>query len=768
MTGNLQLADDFFVMYDLHKLGWHSFQQLCHTIGREILGQTLESFADSNDGGRDGAFRGTWNPDGHEDLEGSFVIQCKFTVKANGRLTPSGLAEEVEKAKALVQKGICDTYILMTNANITGTSNRNIRKMFEDVGVKHVRIFEASWLTSQIVENKRLRMLVPRVYGLGDLSEILDDRAYAQAGAILETMREDISKVVITNAYQRAAAALDNNGFVLLIGEPAAGKTTIASLLAMAALDNWNAPTLVLRDPAQVIDHWNTNQSTQFFWIDDAFGVTQQDDALVDSWSRAWPTIRTMVRHGAKIVLTSRDYIYNRVRDRLKEPAFPLLNESQVVIDVHELSEDEKRQMLYNHIKLGNQPASFRTAIKPFLEEIAVHPHFVPETARRLGDSAFTKSLLIHEASIHRFVERREQFLQETIRGLDTHSRAILALIFLRRGRLQSPIELQPSEEHAIGRLGSDLAGCTSAVTSLAGSFVHLSHTDGEAFWQFRHPTIGDAHAAILAENPEHLAVFVAGSDPSKLVAQITCGDVGIERATIVPRSLFSEVKGKLDELDEVAQCHPDELTRYTATRGLLAFLARRCSDEFLQFYLDQHPDLLDQISEPGRSLDYVPEVPLVLRLHELDLLPEASRKRFLDTVSRYLLNAWDAGALSDQNISNLYQHDEFFELIQSVRDEVLPDLEHIRESEESGWDEDTSPEDWMYSMKRFLWALGDYFQNEQNVVDDVEQQLSMIDSWIDEHAETYTEREDQLIGRVDMPIIPQSERSIFDDIDAD
>ena len=516
----------------------------CHTIGGEILGQTLESFADANDGGRDGAFKGTWNPDGGEDLEGSFVIQCKFTAKANGRLTPSGLSEEAEKAKALVQQGICDTYILMTNANITGRSNRNIRKMFEDVGVKHVRILEASWLIRQIINNERLRMLVPRVYGLGDLSEILDNRAYKQAQAILETMREDINKVVVTGAYQRAAAALDNHGFVLLIGEPAAGKTTIASLLAMAALDYWKAPTLVLRDPAQVVDHWNTNRSTQFFWVDDAFGVTQQDDALVDSWSRAWLTIRTMVSRGAKIVLTSRDYIYKQVRDRLKEPAFPLLNESQVVIDVRELSEDERRQILYNHIKFGNQPISFRTAVKPFLEEIAVLSGFVPETARRLGDTAFTKSLLLHQASIHEFVERREQFLQETIRGLDAHTRAILALIFLRRGRLQSPIELQPSEERFIGRLGSDLAGCTSAATSLAGSFVSLSHIDGEAFWQFRHPTIGDAYAGILADNPEHLAIFVAGSDPSKLVAQITCGDVGIEGATIVPGSLFPRSHG--------------------------------------------------------------------------------------------------------------------------------------------------------------------------------------------------------------------------------
>ncbi len=66
-------------MYDLHSLGWHSFQQLCLTITREILGQTVECFLDTADGGRDGAFAGTWGPKSAEALTGRFVVQCKFT-----------------------------------------------------------------------------------------------------------------------------------------------------------------------------------------------------------------------------------------------------------------------------------------------------------------------------------------------------------------------------------------------------------------------------------------------------------------------------------------------------------------------------------------------------------------------------------------------------------------------------------------------------------------------------------------------------------------
>src|SRR6266851_2518129 len=102
-------------MYDLYTLGWHSFQQLCLTITREILGQTVESFLDSSDAGRDGAFSGVWKPVQGEALNGRFVVQCKFTSKHDKNLSLADLSEEEEKVRRLVQEGRCDNYILMTN-----------------------------------------------------------------------------------------------------------------------------------------------------------------------------------------------------------------------------------------------------------------------------------------------------------------------------------------------------------------------------------------------------------------------------------------------------------------------------------------------------------------------------------------------------------------------------------------------------------------------------------------------------------------------------
>lgn len=754
-------------MYDLHNLGWNSFQQLCLTITREILGQTVESFLNSGDGGRDGAFAGKWKPKGQEDLSGAFVIQCKFTSKLNYVLQLSDLSDEVEKANRLVAAGLCDSYILMTNAGLTGTRAEEIKALFNAVGVKHVRTFGSTWISQQILENKRLRMLVPRVYGLGDLSQILDERAYVQARTILESLREDLAKVVVTDAYRRAAEALDKRSFVLLIGEPAAGKTTIASLLAMAALDQWNASMLKLDDPGQVADRWNPLEPSQFFWLDDAFGVTQYEDFLVHRWNHILPQIKPMLRKGAKIVMTSRDYIYKRARKDLKESAFPLLKESQVVIDVHDLSADEKRQILYNHLKLGKQPRGFRSEIKPYLEAVAGHPRFIPETARRLADPLFTKDLFIDPYYLGQFVEKREQLLQEVLQGLDADSKAALALIYMRNDRLESPIALEPSETEALVRLDSDLGGCVTALEALNGSLVLHSHAGEESFWRFKHPTIGDAYAESLVHSPEMLGIYIRGSAPDRLIDQVTCGDVGIEKAVVVPKPLYPLMLAKLAEIRASKEYKSQWLSTWGARRDLQDFLSRRCSKEFLSTYLQGNLTLLDEVAKPGLFLDAVPEVRLAERLHEFDLLPEDKRKQFVATVSAYAIKGEDMGALDDNGIRSLFKDEEFEQLVQRAKTELLPRLDDVREEWESNYSSD-SPEGHMQQLLEGLDTLKERFADDEAAVKIIEREIRRTNEWIGDHAPEEPERSPRNLGKVVAADKPQSARSIFDDIDAD
>ena len=756
-------------MYELHNLGWHSFQQLCLSITREILGQTVESFLDSSDAGKDGGFAGTWVPCGGEALSGRFVIQCKFTSKRDKTLSQSDLADDVEKARRLVQKDRCDCYILMTNAGVSGSTAEDIDAIFREAGVKQVRSFGSTWICQQIRDNKRLRMLVPRIYGLGDLSQILDDRVYEQAKALIASLREDLAKVVLTGAYRRAAEALDKHGFVLLVGEPAAGKTTVASMLSMAALDQWGASTLKLDNSEKVVEHWNPEEPSQFFWIDDAFGVTQYESFLVHGWNHALPNIKAMLRKGAKVVMTSRDYIYRRARQDLKEGAFPLFQESQVVIDVRDLTREEKLQILYNHIKLGKQDKAFRTAIKPHLPTIGGHPRFVPETARRLAEPLFTAGLELTRADLNEFVDKQERFLQDVLQGLDEHSKAALALIYMRTGSLESPIALEESEREALERLGSTLGGCITALESLNGSLVRYTAGDATAAWEFKHPTVGDAYAGLLLASPELLGIYVRGSPIDKLLGQVTCGDIGLERAVALPKGLFPVILERLDELSRRGQDKSPALSIWHIRHLIDDFLASRCSKDFLTRYIATHSKFLDRVSTPGLYLSGVSEVDVAIRLHELELLPEQYRQAFVASVVSYAMDGEDLYALESRRIQSVFTSDELAAFRSRLRVELIPKLADVRRKWEGNFRSKERAEEYIEPLLGWFSALRDECADDSAILSTIDCETELTREWIAEKtADCADERRPaRSFGDVDSTDLqfPQA-RGIFDDVD--
>jgi hypothetical protein len=206
---------------------------------------------------------------------------------------------ELKKAQGLATRGLADDYILLTNFGVSGTRAAEIERNFRDVGVKQCRVLGADWITEKIRQSARLRVMVPRVYGLGDLSQILDERAYAQSKAILSAMGDDLARFVITDAHRRAVRAVLDHQFVLLLRDPASGKSTIAASLAVGALDHWHAPTIRISSPEELAEHWNPEERL-FFWVDDAFGATQYQRQTVDAWNRQLPLMTTAIRKGAR------------------------------------------------------------------------------------------------------------------------------------------------------------------------------------------------------------------------------------------------------------------------------------------------------------------------------------------------------------------------------------------------------------------------------------------------------------------------------------
>jgi len=346
-------------------------------------------------------------------------------------------------------------------------------------------------------------MMAPRVYGLADLSEILDQRAYRQAKLILSSMGDDLRKLVVTDAHRQAVRAISEHNLVLLLGPPAAGKSTIGASIAVGASDIWKARTVRATSPEQIQKKLEPG-AKQFFWIDDAWGNTQYQRGTSEAWNQVFPLIQAAMHKGTRFLITSRDYIWNQAKQDLKIQAIPVLGKSQVVINVQDFSTQEKAQILYNHLKLGDQSPEYRDATRDYLPDIAENKSFLPEVARRFGMKFFTGAHAPSKEWAKTLFEKPQQFLLETISGLSPQCKAALSLVFQNGGHIRSPAEdvKVESAAKAFGVLPGDVR---SELQSLNGSLLLLMSDEEGPFWTYKHPTVGDAFAKFVSQSPEFM-----------------------------------------------------------------------------------------------------------------------------------------------------------------------------------------------------------------------------------------------------------------------
>jgi len=435
-----------------------------------------------------------------------------------------------------------------------------------------------------------------------------------------------------------------------------------------------------------------------------------------------------------------------------------LIKESQVVIHVENLCTEEREQILYNHIKLGAQSTDFKRDIKPFLKEVAAHVRFSPEIARRLGNSMFTKHLIVSKGGLDDFVAHPLELLCEIIRTIDPNSRAALALVFMRVGTLPSPVEMTIEEHHAITLLGGSAGGVRTALNALKGSLLIQSFQKDSYVWQYKHPTIRDAFASLVSEDTELLDIYLTGTPAEKLFEEVSCGDVGIEGVKVIVSSdRFEALMNRMDTLGSKKQ---------ESKRTLHRFLTHRCNKEFLTRYIRRNPRFIEDL-RVGSYLYAVSDVDVIVRLHEFGLLPEQKRLDVIGTIRELAVDTPDSGFLQ-RGIRDIFTEDEFNEILEHVRSILLPNLDDQIQSWRLNYNGEDAPDGYFAELKWALENFRDEFADSENAATYITAALMEIEEVIEELRSEPPEEPDSedYYGRSSSDRERDDTRSIFDDVD--
>ena len=272
------------------------------------------------------------------------------------------------------------------------------------------------------------------------------------------------------------------------------------------------------------------------------------------------------MKRGSRFLITSRDYIWRAAERDLKIQSLPALKKSHVVINVGDLTENERAQILYNHVRMGGQPAPYKAALKPFLPDAARRPRFLPESARRLGDPTFTTRLPAVRESVLAFFDQPQDFLLDTIRSLAADCQAAIAVLFLNGGRVRSPVTsdtILPAAE----AFGVEIASARTQLENLNGSLLLYAQDEHGPYWGYRHPTVSDAFASFVANSPELVGLYLQGAKAASIADEVTCvGAIVRGASVIVPDILHPLLADRIETLPRVS------LASFLVYRGNAAF----------------------------------------------------------------------------------------------------------------------------------------------------------------------------------------------------
>ena len=516
------------LQYRIAEIGWYNFERLVQTLLKAIIGPGVTFFGGSKDRGRDAAYAGSaLFPTTQENWSGNWVFQVKYIDLQDAGAV--GVRSRLKAALRVEIQGILlrrddpvDNYILITDVPLTADTRDELNEIALQAGVAgRFRAIDGHEVCEFLTLHPEIRRSYPQLLGLADLCHIINTELYARSQAYLEQWQPRLAVFVQTEAYVKALTTLRQHHFLVLDGPPEAGKTMIAAAVALLyATDGYEV--IDLRGPGEVFTALPA-RSRQIFVADDAIGSINLSPSLVDAWSRDLPGILRKLDADHLLIWTARHYILEEAlaESRLGESVGDFPGTREVLVEVGELSAQQKAEMLYNHAKLAGLATKAKTLIRNHFRAIIDHPNFTPERVRQLCEEVLRADKADSWAEISKFMNNPSERWRKAFDGLSTSEQALLTALLdfdddAELNHLRQAYEQRIQDEHKRS-LPFD-----KAISRLRHSFLQISRSYlGTTAVEFRHPSLRDMLLERLRDDARARKRYIELTTPAGLAAMV-------------------------------------------------------------------------------------------------------------------------------------------------------------------------------------------------------------------------------------------------------
>ncbi|MDP9434289.1 MAG: restriction endonuclease [Actinomycetota bacterium] len=242
------------------------FEVLVADLFTREMGQRFEAFAPGADGGVDG-----------QGVDGRHLVQCKHYRRSSFSHLKSQATKQRKKLEDIDPTP--DRFDFVTSMDLTSGNKDTLVAELHPFATSHAKI----WGYKDVEQLLRKHEDVERTHvklwlrSSAQLDRLLNNAAYERTHALLVQIQGALPRYVQTDAMREASRLLAQERVCIVSGPPGVGKTTLAYLLLLQAVELRFQPFEVVAD---VEEAWRLHKPSepQVFFFDDFLGRTQLSD----------------------------------------------------------------------------------------------------------------------------------------------------------------------------------------------------------------------------------------------------------------------------------------------------------------------------------------------------------------------------------------------------------------------------------------------------------------------------------------------------------